>query len=198
MGYQQSPFRQAKVQAGGILRKSLDNSWRTPESILDRVRVFFGGQIPLDPATSPDNPTGAAVFCAGIGPLFADGTPAKASGLDLPWDAPTWVNPPYGASLRAWLGKMVAEAKRVRARPIVTLLPCSRWEMPYLTALFGDALVCFHRGRVKFISSLDGKPVSGNPGANMIVGLNADEGRFIEAFGPLGPCFRMTEIARRA
>jgi hypothetical protein len=36
--------------------------WYTPPAILERVEFYFGGPIPLDPATAPHNPTGATRF----------------------------------------------------------------------------------------------------------------------------------------
>ena len=75
---------------------------------------------------------------------------------------------------------------------ILALLPASRWETAYLHQLLAlEGVVCFHRGRVKFVSSRDGAAVAGNPGANMILGLNVDRARFARAFGPLGLCLEL-------
>lgn len=196
----------AKVQAGGVLRTSLDNTWRTPPEVLERVRAYFGGPIPLDPATGEDNPTGALRFCARPAPkaergpsLFSD--PAHApggalvgpNGLEIEWDVPTWVNPPYGEELREWLDKIVAEG--ARGAEVLALLPCSRWETEYFPRLLNAAnAVCFHRGRIAFISSIDGQPVSGNPYASMFLGFNVDLGRFRQAFEPLGACYALRAL----
>lgn len=71
--------RRAKVRAGGILwgnRKNKDNHWGTPEFILERARIGYAGPIPFDPATTPENPTKALRFCAGVpGTLFAGAGP---------------------------------------------------------------------------------------------------------------------------
>lgn len=186
----------AKVQAGGILRKSLDNTWRTPESILSAARAYFGGEIPFDPFTGPENPTRAQRFCAGVpGTLFAGEDLPSRDGLTVPWDWPTWVNPPYGSELRAAVAKIIEEARRVPSRPILALLSCARWEVLWFSALLDlNPLVCFHRGRVKFISSIDGVAVGGNPGANMILGLNADAPRFRASFALLGPCYLLEQL----
>jgi hypothetical protein len=190
-----------KAPAGGIVRTSLDNTWRTPESILDRARAYFGGPIPFDPATGPENPAKALRFCAGApGTLFAqDLAPddfARRNGLEVDWPAPAWVNPPYGKELRDWLLKIEREA--ARGTEILALLPCARWEQGYFTRALGAArAVCFHRGRVAFVSSIDGAAVGGNPYASMILGVNVCQGRFARAFEPIGACFsiRPTDAA---
>lgn len=206
-----------KVQAGGIIRTSLDNTWQTPESILEPVRAYFGGQIPFDPASAPNNPTRAARFCCGPpGRLFSSPGPTSATapalfgelpepeipgerlevnGLELAWDWPFFCNPPYGEDLSAWIAKTASEAERLPGRAGITLWPASRWETSYLPpALARAAVVCFHRGRVAFVSSADGQAVSGNPGASMVLGWNVDVPRFAKAFGPLGRCFRLSEV----
>lgn len=196
-----------KVHAGGHIRTALANDWRTPPHVLDRARVFFGGRIPFDPATGPENPTDAVRYCAGApGTLFApkpeeDLTAhevlARSNGLEVAWDWPTWVNPPYGRELAAWLRKIGGEAKR--GTLIVALLPCSRWETHLQKALARASCACFVRGRLAFISALDGKAVSGNPTASMLVGFGLVPGSLAEvsfatAFGPLGLCLALREV----
>lgn len=122
------------VRAGGIIRASLDNTWQTPPEILERVRLYFGGAIRFDPATTQANPTGALKFCALAEPGAREAAPClfpgvalpgdlvAPDGLSLPWDEPTWCNPPYGDQLRPWLLKFEAEAQR--GTEIVALLPC--------------------------------------------------------------------------
>jgi hypothetical protein len=193
----------AKVQAGGVLRKSLDTTWRTPEYLLERARFYFGGEIPFDPATSPNNPTRARRFCAGapgaifapkpIDEIFGEAVAgqlhtvaldalARSSGLDVSWDWPTWVNPPFA---KEWIVKIGEEA--ARGSEIVALLGANRFETDYLQATLERACsLGLHRRRVKFISSIDGKPVSGNPYPSMLVGFNVNRQRFAEAFKPLG------------
>jgi hypothetical protein len=64
--------KRAKVRAGGPLRRAADTTWKTPEFVLERVRVAHGGAIPFDPASALDNPTKADRYCAGPpGTLFA-------------------------------------------------------------------------------------------------------------------------------
>jgi len=201
---------QPKVQAGGILRTALANDWRTPERILDRVRVYFGGQIPFDPCTGPENPCRALRFCTGgieapasaaVASLFPEAAAevapeqeglrlARANGLATAWAWPTWCNPPFGAELREWLAKVRDEAGR--GVEIVLLLPCSRWEADYFQETWALAgALCLIRRRVDFISAIDGEPVKGNPYASMLLGFNVSPARWHEAFSPLGACSRI-------
>lgn len=175
----------AKLQAGGILRKSIDSTWRTPEYVLERARHYFGGPIPFDPATGPENPTKAVRFCAGpAGTLFAGDSLESKNGLEVEWEHPTWVNPPFS---KEWTVKIGKEARD--GSEIVALLPCNRFETDYFQEMFAlAACVCWVKGRIKFVSSIDGVEVGGNPYASMIVGLNVNPAQFDEAFGPLGLC----------
>jgi hypothetical protein len=231
-------FRKPLVRAGGVIREALDNTWRTPERFLERVRVYFGGPIPFDPATGRENPTRALRICtepptperlAELVRATARGAdlslglyegelaiplvsaritnaallalkgehPSLRSGLDVAWDWPTWCNPPYGRELKVWLTKFVAEARR--GTEIVAFLPCARWEQGYFQrALRAARNVCFVKGRVAFISSIDGVAVGGNPYASMLVGWNTDGARWLEAFEPVGSCLDMKPTRRRA
>lgn len=175
----------AAVKAGGILRKSIDTTWRTPDYILERARVYFGGPIPFDPATGQENPTKALRFCAGpSGTLFAGDKLESKNGLEIEWEWPTWVNPPFSKEWTVKIGKEAADGSE-----IVALLPCNRFECDYFQEMFRRAcIVCFHESRIRFLSSVDGAAVDGNPYASMILGFGVDVDRFREAFSPLGLC----------
>lgn len=199
---------QPAVPAGGYHRKALDNTWKTPEWLLDHVRAYFGGQIPFDAASAPDNPTRAAVYCVPpAGPLFAEFAPSDdgrqltlvepcepelvgerldvdALEEDWPCDA-FWCNPPYGKHIYAWLAKLVEQSGG--GREGIALIPTSRWEVEAFQAFFGEAdVVTFVRKRVAFVSSRDGQPVKGNTSGSMLVGFRVDLPRWVEAFGGLG------------
>lgn len=195
-----------KAPAGGIIRESADNTWRTPEWILDCARAYFGGPIPLDPASGPDNPTRAKRYFTGLEPSAAPEpglfgslideaalVAARRSGLEEPWGEPTWCNPPYGGEIKAWLKKMQIEA--ARGTTIIALLPCARWEQGYMHATMAAAnAVCWIRSRVDFVSSIDGAAVKGNPYASMLLGFCVDISRWHKAFGDIGGCFSIGEI----
>lgn len=187
----------AKVKAGGIVRTSIDSTWRTPEFVLEHARKYFGGPIPFDPATGRENPTQALRFCAGPeGTLFAGESLESKNGLEVEWieHGPTWVNPPFS---KAWTVKISEES--AQGAEIVALLPCNRFEEPWFQAMFAQApVVCWvnatpfqqdikgNKKRIAFISTKDGKALDRNPFASMIVGFHVEVDKFREAFGPLG------------
>lgn len=210
---------QPAVPAGGHHRKALDNTWRTPEWLLDRVRVYFGGPIPFDAASAPDNPTKAEVYCVPpAGPMFAEFDPAPEPAQltliepeeaelvgerlvvdSLAEDWPTdraWINPPYGSAIYDWMAKIVRSG-RDEGREIVALIPTSRWEVQRFQRFFGELdAVTLIRKRVAFISSRDLKPVRGNTSGSMLCGINVDRGAWLEAFGSLGLTFTPIPLGR--
>ena len=157
--------------------------WYTPAKVLDPIRCYFGGVIPLDPCTLPTNPTEALEFF----------TP-EDDGLAKPWGGygGVFVNPPYGVKNRFhdWVSKIHEEAENGEA--IIALLPCgSRFETRYwqedILNEFLDAL-CFIKGRVPFEDET-GKPHKNNTYGSLLYGFGVDVNRFTEAFWELGRVF---------
>ncbi|MGE0708634.1 MAG: DNA N-6-adenine-methyltransferase [Planctomycetota bacterium] len=152
----------------------------TPPHVLEAIRGYFGGAIPLDPATQPDNPTGASRF-------FTEAD----NGLKREWSAGVFVNPPYGKQFPAWIRKIAEEA--ARGVEILALLPGSkRTETEYWPVLYGERLkaVCFVRGRLSFLTA-EGEVQKGNTQDSALYGLNIDVARFGTAFSTLGGCFEL-------
>jgi phage N-6-adenine-methyltransferase len=170
------PKRQRKAPTGTITGPCMDTCWQTPPELVTPVRRYFGGRIPFDAATAPDNPCKARRFVT-----------EEQDGLAMRWPARVWVNPPYGKALRLWLPKIAHEAEL--GSEIITLIPCARFEQYYYQFSMVQANAkCLIRKRVKFIRPSTGDRVAGNPYANMFVGFNVDEERFAEHFGHLGMC----------
>ena len=172
-----------KAPIGIIGGPTLKTDWQTPQHILDGARRYWGGQIPCDVATTPQNPTRARRFFA----------PPDSDGLLETWPAEWWINPPYGKVLKTWLAKAAQEARWGGTG--IALLPCARWEQKYFQDVLTEAnAVCFIRKRVKFINPATGDAVSGNTYANMFLGFNVDQSRWLEAFQPLGACVALTPL----
>jgi ParB family chromosome partitioning protein len=155
--------------------------WYTPPAIVERVRDYFGGPIPLDPATAPHNPTGALRFFT-----------AELDGLAQDWSGVgAFVNPPYGKVMSDWCRKVHEET--AKGLPLIALLPCGArfstayWQDYILTGQL--TAICFVRGRVAFVGP-DGEEQQGNPYDSAVYGFNTDCERFARAFGPLGRCVR--------
>lgn len=203
------------MQAGGILRTSADTTWETPEFVLERVRVAFGGPIPFDPFTTLANPTKADRICAGPeGTLYGEASSlvieghqtacacdgcalARRNGLHVRWEWPFWTNPPFTRECITKIGVEVGAGARGYA-----LLPCNRDEEPFMQHVLSLASwICYvnaesfqkhvkgNRKRIAFISTRDRVPVAKNPFASRILGFEVSGVSFFEAFSPLGGCF---------
>lgn len=161
-----------------------DTDYLTPDSVLDPVRRYYGGGIPFDPATAPDNPTRAVEFCS---------LPER-DGLLTSWKEQgggVFVNPPFGSHLQAWLKKIGDEAEM--GVTIIALLPVNRFEQGYLhdSVLKMASVACFVRSRVAFLRPSTGEPAKGNPYPSVLWGFNVDVERFTAAFGHLGAVVRV-------
>jgi len=176
----------ASKKANMTDKMAKDTDYLTPPSILDPVRRYFGGTIPLDPASTPTNPCGA------VRHYF----PPNHDGLSLSWgEDVTWgevrpwgvyVNPPYGRSIRDWMEKIAMEAEV--GVVVLALLPANRWEQEYFhesILTFANA-ACFVRSRVSFIRPSTGEVAKGNPYPSILWGLNVEQKRFTAAFDSLG------------
>lgn len=154
----------------------------TPENILGCTRHYFGGPIPLDPATISTNPTKAEIFY----------TQAE-DGLILPWDHAVFVNPPYGRVIKDWT-KKIRDSSELGTQ-IIALLPCgARFSTRYWQDnILSDCLdvICFVRGRVSFLDE-QGNKVGQNPYDSAIYGYNVDGNGFVEAFRKLGKILKVS------
>ena len=145
--------------------------YETPERLLGAVRAYFGGRIPLDPATAADNPTDAEVFL----------TPEE-DGLVHDWDASSvgqgaFVNPPYGREGKLWLEKVHEEAEK--GLPILLLISVVRTEQAYFQEVVRNTNArCWVRKRVGFIDPTTKKRAKSNPHASVIYGFNVDVPHF--------------------
>ena len=176
--------------------KCQNTIWLTPESLLSPVRDYFGGQIPLDPATEPDNPTKAKFYgCEFPQPEAA----CLGDGLAIRWSLydGTFVNPPYGRVIRRWCRRIDEEAQQ--GATIIALLPAgARFSTKYFQDhIFSEALnaACFVRGRVKFARPGGDGTVGNNPYDSVIYGFNVDHDKFVKCFGHLGKVMKIDVIS---
>jgi len=165
----------------------------TPNKVLDPVRAYFGGPIPLDPATQPDNPTNARQFATGN----TSDPGSLGDGLQICWanHDGVFVNPPYGKGMKDWCKKIYDET--VLGATIIALLPCgarfgTRYWQDFIFNPGLDATL-FYRGRVSFLRP-DGKAAKQNPYDSQILLFNGDIERFTNEFKHLGKVVKM-EVA---
>lgn len=155
--------------------------WRTPPDILKRVRKVFGGPIELDPASAPDNPTGALTFFTENG-LVREWTPRSS----------LFLNPPWGREadpLRWWVAKLWDRHNRAPASCNHSILVCpasvnAKWFHDYVVQ--GAAAICFPEGRVAY-DPPPGHTSDDAPSFDTAIAYFGRHAiRFILAFGDLG------------
>lgn len=104
----------------------------TPAWLVARIRdELFGGVIDLDPATEPNNPTGAERFFTVVD-----------DGILQPWRGPNvYCNPPYGSTAGKWVEKAIfAHADQNRVALLLPARTETRWFQRALLAC-DDALL---------------------------------------------------------
>lgn len=125
----------------GYMPKAVKNDWRTPQEVLDRLRITWGA-VDLDPC-----PSTVKDFQFARKNLVQP----EYDGLIAAWAGEVFVNPPFG-DLDRWTAKCVQESRRTAA--IILLLPSrtdtAYWQDDIRTA----SAICFWRGRLRFVGAL--------------------------------------------
>ena len=153
-----------------VMYTSSSVEWYTPRHITDKVLQVFG-TIDLDPCSNPGEPN----------------IPAKNhfrkedDGLKQEWFGKTYVNPPYGRSIRGWTTKLDNEYHGGNIDEAILLVP-ARTDTKWFNDI-ADHAVCLVRGRVHFSNCSNSAPF---PSAVFYFGDNT--GRFVEEFKDLGNC----------
>jgi hypothetical protein len=151
--------------------KKSNQDRNTPEEVLDPVRQFFGGRIPLDPCPNQWSTVNPRHECK--------------DGLTEPWKWDAFVNNPWDDSL-VWAHKGLLERARHRIEELFWL-PCYP-ETGYSRLLYGHASrVCFWGKRVDH--PVHGKPGSGSMWPTQLIYLGSKVKRFEAIFSEHGTCF---------
>ena len=162
---------------------SKSQNWGTPKKYVDAVKRFFGGEIELDPCSSPYSIVKAKTEYM---------LPHK-DGLSEAWNFKTiYVNPPYGANrkrrttIKHWIFQC-AEANKKYGSEVLALVPLAANTAHWKNYVWSRATaVCFlYDTRLRFLINGrdDGK---GAPMACAMVywGMNYD--KFFEIFIEFG------------
>lgn len=169
----------------------MDEHWCTPKSIVDAVRVAFGGRIELDPCSHARSVVRAA----------NEWLPPDADGLAEEWDFATiFVNPPFrsgagvGRGVGDWLEKC-ADAKRRHSAHVVALVPAAVTSPAWQRSVWGCAqAVCFlYAERIDF--HVEGRPIGGVKTPCAVVCWGGRFAAFERAFAPLGAVLDLRTIA---
>lgn len=183
------------------------NDWQTPRSILDPIHELAGGQIGLDPATAPDNPSRAKTFFT-----------KEDDGLSRSWKdhGLVFLNPPYGRVVQDgrklndflwWTEKVRREARE--GVPIVTLYSNARKETKaWQQTVFcnGITAMTYVKGRVEFVippAQVEArrragkkKPEGGgNANSNELYFYNIDYDLILPIFMRVGLTVKITDFA---
>lgn len=147
--------------SAGRKLNTLSQDWGTPDKYVKAVRECFGGEIALDPCSSPYSIVHART----------EYRLPRHDGLRESWNFPTiYVNPPYGidkkrgTSIKKWLARC-SMAHRQFDSEVLALVPVATNTGHWKNFVFGDATaICFlYDTRLKFL--VQGK--NGGKGAPM-------------------------------
>lgn len=152
-----------------------DNEWFTPPQYIAAARQVLG-QIDLDPATHP-----LAQRTVGAKKFFT----AADDGLSRDWRGRIWLNPPYVQPLIGqFVDKLLAEIAAGRAKQAILLTHNYTDTTWFHSAESRAALLCFTRGRVKFLDP-DGDECAPTQGQAFFY-YGEDDKKFRDVFGAFG------------
>jgi ParB family chromosome partitioning protein len=152
-----------------------ENEWFTPPPYIAAARAVMG-EIDLDPATHPI----AQQTIQAISHYTVD-----ENGLAQEWRGRVWLNPPYEQPLIAqFVAKLLQELRTRRVEQAILLTHNYTDTAWFHDAEAGADLICFTRGRVKFVDP-DGDECAPTQGqAFFYFGPATD--RFRETFSAFG------------
>ena len=152
-----------------------ENEWYTPQKYIDAARKAMGG-IDLDPATSAK-----AQERIQAEKFFTK----KQNGLEREWAGNVWLNPPYTQpDIDLFVKKMVKEVKAAHVSQAVLLTHNYTDTSWFHLAESCAALICFTRGRIKFVDAEDNECVPTQGQAFFYYGK--DGTAFQESFASFG------------
>ncbi len=131
-------------------RKALFSSasaeWSTPQDLFDQLNDEF--KFDLDAAASPKNAKCDVYYTK------------DDNGLSIPWEGRrTWLNPPYGRTIGAWVEKAITETTTEGgARVVVMLVPVRTDTKWFFMATRARPEVRYLAGRLKFGGSKNSAP----------------------------------------
>ena len=171
-------YRQADLAPAEhhLTKATGDNEWFTPAWYVEAARAVMGG-IDLDPATHPlaQKTIQAARFCT-----------AEDDGLSMEWSGRVWLNPPYAQPLMAdFVRKLVAEYAARRVMQAIMLTNNSTDTEWFHQANAQAALLCFTRGRIRFVDP-DGGQCEAPLQGQAFFYFGGELMRFREVFGAFG------------
>jgi hypothetical protein len=158
----------------------------TPPEFLEAVCAVFDGIPDLDPCSdSSARPTVAA----------RRHFTRQENGLMQPWAGRVYMNPPYGREIGKWIRKLRSEWQRGAMTDAIALLPArpdTAW-FEALTLDTDDAVICFLRGRLRFVGQRSSAPFP-----SMAVYFGRRQAAFARVFEEWGSLWMPARSWRRA
>ncbi len=150
----------------------------TPAEIIEAVIAVLGG-IDLDPCSnSHDNPNVPA----------ATHYTKEDDGLAQIWRGVTYMNPPYGREINAWVDKLVQSYTAGTVPEAIALVPARVDTQWWKTLTERCSFFCFVEGRLSFVGNDDPAPF---PSAIVYFGQNF--GAFYYTFNAIGMVCKIVE-----
>ncbi|HEX3861312.1 MAG TPA: DNA N-6-adenine-methyltransferase [Stellaceae bacterium] len=120
------------------------DEWATPHDFFDKTAAEFGG-FDLDVCATDDNHKCEQYYTI------------DNSGLDNPWAAKNWCNPPYSA-IKAWVLK--ARREQLRGNMTAMLIPARTDTVIFHESIYNQSNVevRFIKGRLKFGEAKNSAP----------------------------------------
>lgn len=177
-------FEDTILSKKGAMFSSKTPEWRTPASVLDRVRRV--GPIALDPCAHPQGLVRAAREIRPPGDGLAEEWGVSAG------EGLVYVNPPYGRVIVDWCGKCAIEHIE-RGSDVIGLLPARTDTSWFHEAIFEVArMILFWRGRIRFLADMGEVDPAPFPSA-VVLWTRSDEieRRFGMAFWDAGHLVRL-------
>lgn len=156
---------------------SKDDTWFTPQDVVELIRKVFGGKITTDPAScSEANETIKADY------YYTQ----HCSGLNFIWLGNVLLNPPYGSQAPVFIEYLIQQIEIGNTRAAVTILNLNSSSALWFKSVWKHARIhCVWTGRIDFTAGHEMQ--NGSPSKGTILsyfGPNPD--KFAEIFSPYG------------
>ena len=153
----------------------------TPAEIINLVVAVLGG-IDLDPCSnSHDNPNVPA----------ATHYTKEDDGLAQEWHGMTYMNPPYGREIGAWVDKLVKSYCAGTVYEAIALVPARVDTQWWKTLTQACTFFCFVEGRLSF----EGNDGNNAPFPSAVVYLGPNCGAFYHTFSTIGMVCKIVDSA---
>jgi len=184
----QNETKEETTKGSPTIQPSGSEHWNTPPELLEKIQLFAGGPIALDPCWNA---------CSKTEPFLQ--FTKEENGLEKDWAKElesrrlhglVYVNPPYDQETLERVATHCVMQHRKKLE-ILSLVPCKMDQEWWQSTVFETvSAVCFVKGRIKFWE--DGTPKTGAPMPCAFLYWGSDTELFAQVFSSVG---RVLEIS---